>query len=101
MRGPWSPNDASMPHTTGLSGARKRFAELRRLRGPAPADALDRVRELVVVVSSSRGGSTLFGALLRRCPGLLHLRAEINPFFALAGLDDGAGDGRTEVLAAE
>ena len=95
---PWSPYDASVPHTTGLPDVQARFATLRQLRGPAVDGALERVRELVVVVSSSRGGSTLIGALLRRVPGLLHLSAEINPLFALAGLAD---VGQTEVLAEE
>ena len=95
---PWSPYDASVPHTTGLPESQARFAELRRLRGPAVDGALERVRELVVVASSSRGGSTLFGALLRRVPRLLHLSAEINPHFALAGLADA---GQSDILAEE
>lgn len=95
----WSAYDDSVPHVTGLPALADRMDELRRHRpGPAGATLAD-VREVVVVVSSSRGGSSLFGELLRRVPGLLHLRAEINPFFALAGLYRGAQ--RRRVLEAE
>lgn len=37
------------------------------------------MRDLVVVASSSRGGSTYLGELLRRAPGTLHLQGETNP----------------------
>jgi len=57
------------------------------------------VRGVVVVVSGSRGGSTLLGSLLRRVPGLVHTNAELNPLFALAGLHDGAD--RRPALEAE
>lgn len=93
---PWSPYDAAVPHTFGLPRARARFDALRALRQPPVDDPLGTVRE-VVVVSSSRGGSTLVGAILRRCDELLHLRAEANPLFVMAGL---AG-GDTGVLAGE
>lgn len=62
------------------------FADLRVRRGADPAD-LGLVREVVVVASSSRGGSTLVGELLRHVPGTLHLRGESNPLFAVAGED--------------
>lgn len=39
----------------------------------------------MLIVSSSRGGSSVFSEALREIPGLLHLRAEINPFLRLAG----------------
>ncbi len=64
-------------------------------------EPLRAVREVVAVVSSSRGGSTLFGEILRRCEGLLHLRAEVNPLFVLAGLDGGSTDVLADELAAE
>ncbi|MEC7949010.1 MAG: sulfotransferase [Myxococcota bacterium] len=44
------------------------------------------MRNLVLLVSSSRGGSSVFAEALRRIPGTLHLRAEVNPFLRLAGL---------------
>lgn len=43
----------------------------------------ERVRSVVLIGSSSRGGSSIFAEILRRTPQLLHLRAEINPFFVL------------------
>ncbi|MDP9403600.1 MAG: sulfotransferase [Actinomycetota bacterium] len=94
---PWSPYDAAVPHTTGLPGATARFDALRPARRLPVEDPLGSIREVVAVVSSSRGGSTLFGEILRRSDALLHLRAEVNPLFVVAGL--GGGDAR--VLADE
>lgn len=54
----------------------------------------ERVRTVVVIGSSSRGGSSIFAEILRRTPQLLHFRAEVNPFFVMAGLswpESGAG----------
>ena len=62
------------------------FADLRARRGGSAED-LALVREVVVVASSSRGGSTYLGELLRHVPGTLHLRGESNPLFAVAGED--------------
>lgn len=50
-----------------------------------PPDPRSAVRDLVLLVSSSRGGSSVFAEALRRLPGTLHLRAEVNPFLRLAG----------------
>ncbi len=94
---PWSPYDAAVPHTTGLPRAQAVFDALRPVRQPRVDEPLGAVGEVVVVVSASRGGSTLFGEILRRCDRLLHLRAEVNPLFVVAGL---AG-GDTRVLASE
>jgi hypothetical protein len=77
-----------VPHTTAAGDAPAALAELRRLRGADPA-ALAAVRDVVVVASSSRGGSSMVGELLRRAPGLVHLSAEINPLFVAAGLCPG------------
>jgi hypothetical protein len=63
-----------------------RLARLRTLRGPAVTGFRNRVRTLVLVASSSRGGSSMLTELLRASPRLLHLRGEINPFLRLAGL---------------
>lgn len=93
----WSPYDEAVPQPAGLDHVRPVFEELRERRGADPA-ALARVRDVVVVASSSRGGSTLLGSLLRRVPGLLHLQAELNPHFVLASLEPGR---EREVLAAE
>lgn len=95
----WSAYDDAVPHVTGLPALTERMGELRALRsGPSGATLAD-VRDVVVVASSSRGGSTLLGEVLRRTPGLLHLRAEANPLFALAGLHEGPA--RRRVLEAE
>lgn len=95
----WSSYDAAMPHPAraDVPEAAATFAALRARRG-GDAGALASVRRLLVVVSSSRGGSTLVGEMLRRTPALLTLRAEINPLFVVAGLEQTA---RTAVLAAE
>lgn len=71
---------------------------MRPFRQPSVDGPLGAVRDVVAVVSSSRGGSTLFGEILRRCGELLHLRAEVNPLFVVAGL---AGGGDAAVLAEE
>ena len=44
------------------------------------------MRTVVVIASSSRGGSSVTAAWLRQSRQLLHFRAEVNPFFHLAGL---------------
>lgn len=77
-----------MPHTASAGDAPAALAGLRRLRGADPG-ALAAVREVVVVASSSRGGSSMVGELLRRAPGLVHLSAEVNPLFVAAGLSSG------------
>lgn len=76
-----------------LDRARSALAALAALRG-APVD-LDEVRDVVVIASSSRGGSSVFAELLRGVPGLSHLQAELNPFVLLAGAgpyESGHGD---------
>ena len=63
-------------------------AALERLRGPLRGGNEFRtaVRDVLLVVSSSRGGSSIVAEILRRSRGLLHMRAEINPFLVLHGL---------------
>jgi hypothetical protein len=59
---------------------------------PAP-DVCAHVREVVILASSSRGGSSIFAEVLRRVPGLVHLRAEMNPplrLFGCAGVESDA-----------
>jgi hypothetical protein len=76
-----------------------RLVALRGLRGPAVPDFTSRVRDLVIIASSSRGGSSMLAEMLRRSPKALHLRAEINPFFRIAGLnfpDSGTGSDRLD-----
>ena len=43
-------------------------------------------REVILIASSSRGGSSVFSEFLRRSRALLHLQGEINPFLHGAGL---------------
>lgn len=77
----------------------RRLAELRDRRGPAVPGFGARVGELIVVASSSRGGSSMLAEVLRECDGLVHLRAEINPFLRLVGLahpDSGSGSDRLD-----
>jgi hypothetical protein len=92
---PLAAYDESVPHPPRNAALADRFAALRELR--EPVDLTD-VRDLVVVVSSSRGGCTLLGELLRRCPSLLALPAENNPYVVIAQL--GASD-PAQVVAGE
>jgi len=80
----------------GLVRARDRVRSLRAeaLRQgagtAAPKARLDRdLRRLVVIGSSSRGGSSIFAEVLRRTLDVVHLRAEINPFLRLHGCAPG------------
>ncbi len=64
------------------------IARLRALRRgqPPPIDGLlSRVREVVLLASSSRGGSSVMAEILRNSQHMLHFRAEINPFLLLSG----------------
>ena len=67
-------------------------ARVEQLRTGLPAvDVARFARDVVVIASSSRGGSSIFAEVLRRSPSLLHFRAEINPqlrLFGCAGVDD-------------
>ncbi len=68
-----------------LEGARARIAALAARREPTPEGGLDRVQQVMVLASSSRGGSSMFLELLRRHAGLINLQAEFNPFLGLVG----------------
>jgi hypothetical protein len=98
----WSRYDDTMPHSgrADVPDAAETFAALRRRRD-GPPSPLALVREVIVVVSSSRGGSTLVGELLRRSPGFLSLRAELNPLFLVAGLEPPVDAQRRAALEAE
>lgn len=56
------------------------------LDGASTAGLRNLVRDVVVVASSSRGGSSLLAEILRTSTGMLHLRGEVNPIIRLAGL---------------
>ncbi|MEU4656420.1 sulfotransferase [Streptomyces sp. NPDC023723] len=77
-------------HASGVSDAfhrlHNRLAELRPLRHSDVRHFSTRVRSVLVVASSSRGGSSMVTEMLRTSRALLHLQAEINPFLRLAGL---------------
>lgn len=59
------------------------------------------MRDLVIIASSSRGGSSVFTAFLRRSGALCHLQGEINPLFRLAGLDFPNTDTGSDALTAD
>lgn len=74
-----------------VPGVAARLAALRQ-SGPDPAGSTClAVRDLVVVCSSSRGGSSLFGEILRRSPDLLTFSAEINPHVTIPTLGSSGG----------
>lgn len=57
------------------------------------------MEEIVLIASSSRGGSSVFSEYLRRSQSLIHLQGEINPFLVRAGLsyhDTDTGSDRLE-----
>ncbi|MYT77925.1 MULTISPECIES: sulfotransferase [unclassified Streptomyces] len=70
-----------------VAGVVRRLEVLRPLRGTPVPRFCTKVRDLVVVASSSRGGSSMLSELLRSSPHLLHLRGELNPLLRLVGLD--------------
>lgn len=69
------------------------MAALRAQSGAAaPPDVTRCASQVIVIGSSSRGGSSIFAEVLRNSRRMLHLRAEINPFFRLHGVDDPHSD---------
>lgn len=79
--------------------ARERLLALRARTAPPVPDLCQRIREVVVLASSSRGGSSVVAEILRHSPDLLHFRAEVNLFFVLAGYAhpwSGTGSDRLE-----
>lgn len=82
-------------HATSAAAARSlharvrdSLAALRRESGDRtpPASLAAHVREVVVIASSSRGGSSLLAEMLRGVPALAHFPGEINPALRLADL---------------
>ena len=65
---------------------RAALSRLDDARGPGIPDFCAGVREVILVASSSRGGSSMFTEMLRGLPGLLHFRGEINIFLLQACL---------------
>ncbi|GHH88695.1 hypothetical protein GCM10018793_69260 [Streptomyces sulfonofaciens] len=90
-------------HAPGVPDALRalcdRLAPLRELRRSGVRDFSAQVRSVLVIASSSRGGSSMVTETLRASRALLHLQAEINPFLRLAGLgfpDSGTGSDRLD-----
>lgn len=69
-----------------------RLAALRQAGADAAVQRCLAVRDLVVVCSSSRGGSSLFGELLRRSPAVVAFSAEINPHVVIPTIGTGGCD---------
>lgn len=67
---------------------REALAALRHACGASAAapSVAEHARTVVVIASSSRGGSSLLAEILRAAPGLAHFPAEINPALRLADL---------------
>ena len=68
-----------------------RLAVLRQQGSDPSGSTCLAVRDLVVVCSSSRGGSSLFGEILRRSEDLLTFSAEINPHVTIPTLGSAGG----------
>jgi len=82
-----------------LDRVRARVARLAPLRGPHVHQFCEKVRDVVVVASSSRGGSSVFSETLRASPHLLHLQAELNPLLTLARLHPLDTGGHDDAIA--
>jgi hypothetical protein len=83
-----SPPPQAQDRRHALAAARARIAAVHATRREAPPVEGFRhaVRHVVVLGSSSRGGSSIVAEMLRGSARLLHLRAELNPFLVLHGL---------------
>ncbi len=83
-----------------LRQVRRRVEALAPARGPSVERFCEEVRDVVIIASSSRGGSSVFSETLRASPHLVHLQAELNPLLTLAGLhplDTGGADDALDV----
>lgn len=71
---------------TGTTPELDVFSRLEKLRflRRRPRSLLQSARDVVIVASSSRGGSSMFIELLRQSDALMHLRGEINPLITIA-----------------
>ena len=89
--GPGAALSPSMTRPAVAAGTQYSFvldrldSSLRR-SGAGRSPVTGRVREVLVVASSSRSGSSLFVEMLRRNPRFLCLAGELNPYLRLAGL---------------
>ena len=69
-----------------IDRVRARLAALARHLPPPPPHLRAELARVVILGSSSRGGSSATAELLRRSQRCLHLRAELNPLLGLVGL---------------
>jgi hypothetical protein len=69
-----------------IDRVRARLAALARHLPPPPPHLRAELAHVVILGSSSRGGSSATAELLRRSHRCLHLRAELNPMLGLVGL---------------
>jgi hypothetical protein len=86
---PLSPYDDTVPHPAPDPALAGRFTALRTVRQGVD---LDHVRDVVLLVSSSRGGSSMLAEILRRVDGVLSLPGEVNPHVVIAQLAGGDAD---------
>src|SRR3954471_17797121 len=77
--------DEAVPHPLADVTLARRFAAIRGDRPAADIRGID----VVLVVSSSRGGSSMLADILRWHSGLLSLPGEMNPYVVLAQLAGG------------
>lgn len=91
------------PHDPVVAVARQRLDELGAVRTPVDGFRTA-VKDLVVIASPFRGGTTLLTELLRGAPDLLHFQAEMQPILRLAGWtypDNGADSERIPGLVGD
>ena len=78
----------------------KRIEDAIRARAVGTSLRLAQVGTVILVVSSSRGGSSVFAELLRRSEGFLHCRGEVTPFLRIVGLSFPDSGTQSDTLAA-
>ena len=84
---PHQEGEPAAAHRAFHREVRERLASLREASGlPHPPSVAANARQVVVIASSSRGGSSLLAEMLRAVPHLAHFPAEINPALRLADL---------------
>ncbi|WP_181804238.1 sulfotransferase [Streptomyces shenzhenensis] len=91
------------PYDPVLAVARRRLDALSAVRAPVEGFRTA-VKDLVVIASPFRGGTTLLTELLRGAPDLLHFQAEMQPLLRLAGWtypDNGADSERIAGLTGD
>lgn len=80
----------SKSKSTGTPSSR--LQQILQLGEPPSGRSRLAAKRVVVIVSSSRSGSSMLAEVLRLCPHLLHLRGEINTFIRLLELNFPNGD---------